>query len=122
MQRRPVGSNVIVWPDTTLRMMLALEFAHELTGEPEFADAYAAARQAFRLGEQPATFRFREEEHSYTYCSPASFFFAVLGHEDAAAAQAFIDHGPEYFCDFGWAVDRSWACDDLAAWYALQSA
>ncbi|WP_165227270.1 hypothetical protein [Aquisphaera insulae] len=122
MKRRPAGGAVIPWPDTTIRMMLAAEAAHELTGDREFADAWKAARGAFGLGREPATFRFGAQPLSYSQTSPAAFVFAILGHEDAGAADAFIRHGPDYFCDLGWAVDRAWACDDVAAWYVGYSA
>jgi hypothetical protein len=122
MKRRPAGSDVIPWPSTTMRMMMAIEFAKEITGNAAFDAPYAAARKAFSLGNRPATFRFGNQEFSYDYCSPAAFLFAIFGHEDAAAAQAFIDHGPDHFCDFGWAIERAWACDDLAGWYVGYSA
>ncbi len=122
MKRRPAGSPVILWPETTMRMMLALEAAQELTGDKEFAKAYAAARSTFSLGQRPATFRFGDQQVPYTNCSAGAFLFAAMGHENADSATAFIRHGPDYFCDFGWAVDRSWSCDDLAAWYVGYSA
>ena len=119
MKRCRDGSGVTPWPETTLRNMLGMKYAYEITGNKKYQEAYKKTRGTFKVGDDPESYYWKGKRCSMSGASPTTMFFQVLGHEGGPDVQKFIDQAGDYFRDFGYVGSKSklkglaYGCSDM---------